>query len=75
MVSVGKRSIDNVWFQTMEQPRDQLKQCSGLLTLVRKQHRDLASALNRDFMKFLDRAFRLRYASNSKVRVSQRSHN
>jgi HEPN domain-containing protein len=37
--------------------------CSGLLTLVGKRHPDLASALNRDFMKFLDRAFRLRYAS------------
>lgn len=37
--------------------------CSGLLTLARKHHPDLASALNRDFMKFLDRAFRLRYAS------------
>lgn len=37
--------------------------CSGLLTLVRKHHPDLATALNRDFMKFLDRAFRLRYAS------------
>lgn len=37
--------------------------CSGLLTLVSKRHPDLASTLNRDFMKFLDRAFRLRYAS------------
>jgi uncharacterized protein (UPF0332 family) len=37
--------------------------CSGLLTLVRKHHPDLATALNRDFMKFLNRAFRLRYTS------------
>jgi len=37
--------------------------CSGLLTLARKGHPELANALNRDFMKFLDRAFRLRYAS------------
>src|SRR5437016_470317 len=37
--------------------------CSGLLMLVRKGHVELANALNRDFMKFLDRAFRLRYAS------------
>lgn len=36
--------------------------CSGLLTLVRKHHPDLATTLNRDFIKFLDRAFRLRYA-------------
>jgi hypothetical protein len=37
--------------------------CSGLLTLVRKHHPTLATGLNRDFMKFLDRTFRLRYAS------------
>ncbi len=37
--------------------------CSGLVALVRKDHSALAAALNKDFMKFLDRAFRMRYAS------------
>jgi hypothetical protein len=32
--------------------------CSGLLTLREKNHSDLAATLNRDFMRFLDRAFR-----------------
>lgn len=36
---------------------------SGLLALIRKQDPALAAALNEDFIKFLDRAFKLRYAS------------
>lgn len=36
---------------------------SGLLALIRRYHPALATALNEDFVKFLDRAFKLRYAS------------